>query len=586
MTGGQSYYVEALMKEGSGGDNLAVGWRKPSDGSGSSPASVIPGNVLSPASGGGTTTVLPTSVSISGCPGSNMSIGGTANLNETVSPSNATNKNVTWSSSNTSVATVSNTGLVTAVAAGTATITVTTNSGNRTSTCGVTVSAPSGGNTVTVRARLISGSSDQLQFRVNDATVETWTVSSSSFANYTASLSVNGNVKVYFPDNGADMEIDYIIVNGTTYQAESQATNTAVWQNGSCGGSFSSIMHCSGYIDFGTIGSGGGSVAVTGVVVSNCSSPSLSVGGTVDLNHTLSPSNASNQSVSWSSSNNSVATVNSSTGLVTAVAAGAATITVTSASGGFSSGCGVTVTGGGGSSTSYRYLRLTGSGTVGNAVTIQQIQWKVNSATYPNPELVWNTRTNVTTSHTDGNAWNAYNSNNSGWSVGTTFPRSITIDLGAGNAINPNQIRIRPNASDRGFSAFECHGSNNNSSWTLIHSESGLSSSDYSAASNWGTFNLNGAARNANGSDLAKLSEVKLYPNPMTISQDLTIDASELSQFNMQIISLEGRVIFEKQFSSVESSVKLTIGELNQSGIYMIRFNDGDNQWVQKLIVR
>lgn len=48
LTAGQSYYIEALMKEGGGGDNLAVGWRKPTDGNETSPAEVIPGSYLSP----------------------------------------------------------------------------------------------------------------------------------------------------------------------------------------------------------------------------------------------------------------------------------------------------------------------------------------------------------------------------------------------------------------------------------------------------------------------------------------------------------------------------------------------------------
>ena len=51
MTGGQRYYVEALQKEGGGGDNLAVGWAKPGE-STSAPSEVIPGSVLSPFSGG------------------------------------------------------------------------------------------------------------------------------------------------------------------------------------------------------------------------------------------------------------------------------------------------------------------------------------------------------------------------------------------------------------------------------------------------------------------------------------------------------------------------------------------------------
>jgi hypothetical protein len=53
-------------------------------------------------------------------------------------PSNATNQNVSWSTSNSSVATANN-GIITAHAAGTATITATTQDGNRTSTCTITV---------------------------------------------------------------------------------------------------------------------------------------------------------------------------------------------------------------------------------------------------------------------------------------------------------------------------------------------------------------------------------------------------------------------------------------------------------------
>jgi len=47
MVKGQKYYIEALMKEAYGGDNLAVGWLKPGQ-SGSVPSQIIPGSVLSP----------------------------------------------------------------------------------------------------------------------------------------------------------------------------------------------------------------------------------------------------------------------------------------------------------------------------------------------------------------------------------------------------------------------------------------------------------------------------------------------------------------------------------------------------------
>lgn len=69
-----------------------------------------------------------------------LQVGKNETLTATVAPSNAANKNVTWSSSNSGVASVSN-GLVTAIAAGTATITVTTEDGNKTATCSVTVTS-------------------------------------------------------------------------------------------------------------------------------------------------------------------------------------------------------------------------------------------------------------------------------------------------------------------------------------------------------------------------------------------------------------------------------------------------------------
>ena len=69
-----------------------------------------------------------------------IAVGGTVTLTPTVSPSNATTKTVTWESSDDAVATVAD-GVVTGVAVGTATITVTTDDGDFTATCDITVTA-------------------------------------------------------------------------------------------------------------------------------------------------------------------------------------------------------------------------------------------------------------------------------------------------------------------------------------------------------------------------------------------------------------------------------------------------------------
>ena len=69
----------------------------------------------------------------------------------------------------------------------------------------------------------------------------------------------------------------------------------------------------------------------------------VQVGKTLQLTGTITPSTATNQSVTWSSGNSAVATVNSS-GVVTGVKAGTATITVKTADGGKTATCKVTVT--------------------------------------------------------------------------------------------------------------------------------------------------------------------------------------------------------------------------------------------------
>ena len=82
-------------------------------------------------------------------------------------------------------------------------------------------------------------------------------------------------------------------------------------------------------------------VHVTGVTL-NKNSTSIAVGGSETLTATVSPNNATNKSVTWTSSNTSVATV--SNGTITPVATGNSTITVTTVDGSYTATCTVTVT--------------------------------------------------------------------------------------------------------------------------------------------------------------------------------------------------------------------------------------------------
>ena len=80
---------------------------------------------------------------------------------------------------------------------------------------------------------------------------------------------------------------------------------------------------------------------VTGISTSPATA-TLAAAATQQLTTTVTPADASNRNLTYSSSNEAVATVNA-TGLITAVATGEATITVTSVDGSFTDTCVVTV---------------------------------------------------------------------------------------------------------------------------------------------------------------------------------------------------------------------------------------------------
>lgn len=86
-----------------------------------------------------------------------------------------------------------------------------------------------------------------------------------------------------------------------------------------------------------------GSVAVTGVEISDGDTISVDLSaGTKQLTAVVKPANATNKAVTWSSSDQAVATV-TNTGLVTVLKGGSATLTVTTTQGGFTDNIALTV---------------------------------------------------------------------------------------------------------------------------------------------------------------------------------------------------------------------------------------------------
>lgn len=223
----------------------------------------------------------------------------TMKLNETIAPVTATDKSVAWSSSNTSIATVSSSGLVTAVANGSATITVTSTDGSRTATAAVTVTRSVASVTLDqTSVVLTAGQTSTLVPTVLPSTASEKRVSWTSSASSIATVSPNGIV---------------------TAVSVGVATITATTTDG--GFTATASIHVTT------------SQSVTGITLAQTTA-NIGLNDAIALQAQVAPSNASDKSVQWATSNSSVATVGSN-GLVTGVAAGIVTITATTADGGF-----------------------------------------------------------------------------------------------------------------------------------------------------------------------------------------------------------------------------------------------------------
>lgn len=113
--------------------------------------------------------------------------------------------------------------------------------------------------------------------------VQTWTLST-SMQDYMVTTDLEGEVTLAYTNDaaGRDVRVDYIQIDGQTFEAESQRINTGNY-NGACGaGSYSEWMQCNGHINFGTVSGGSHTIVVRAMGVSGQESITLRVGGTDD----------------------------------------------------------------------------------------------------------------------------------------------------------------------------------------------------------------------------------------------------------------------------------------------------------------
>lgn len=203
---------------------------------------------------------------------------------------------VEWSSSDESVATVDEAGSVTAVAAGEATITATVKDTELSAACTVMVKVTA--NELTVP--------DVLEIKLND------TDSGVLNAVYTPDDATNVSVR-YVSDDEAIATVDEAGKVTAHTPSECDITSTLLQDGAEIA---VKTTHVNAFY------------AVEGITLDKTEGI-LYVGNTVTITATVAPKEATNPAVTWSSSDESVATVDE-TGKVTAVAVGNATITATS----------------------------------------------------------------------------------------------------------------------------------------------------------------------------------------------------------------------------------------------------------------
>lgn len=325
-------------------------------------------------------------ITLSASTGLALTKGQTQKLTATVAPANATNKAVTWKTSDKNVATVSENGLVTAVGGGDATITCTAKDGSGVkATCKVTVTVPVSGIQLSqTSAALTVGDTLTLTKTIypSDATNQavTWTSSSDAVASVDSngkitaktagsavitckSVSDNSVVgicnvtvkaKVQTP---SEIKVNKITLNKTTASVTKgktlQLTATVAPGNAtkkevkwSTSNKNVAMVSTSGLVTAKSAGTatitctaqdGSGVKATCKITVKNPvvkvtkvtlnkTTATLAPKETLTLKATVTPTNATNKAVTWKSSNTKIATVSSS-GKVTAKAAGTVTIT-------------------------------------------------------------------------------------------------------------------------------------------------------------------------------------------------------------------------------------------------------------------
>jgi uncharacterized protein YjdB len=344
-------------------------------------------------------------------------------------------------------------------------------------------------------------------------------------------------------------------------------------------------------------------IPVTGVTLSP-STASIIVGATQQLTATIVPANATNQTVSYTTSASSVATVNS-TGLITAVAAGIATIIVTTQDGNITAASTITVTAantniapaGAGAIWSNMTSSTANNTKTANAgindndvltdISLADVtaagNWQAAGVTFTNAQSgissvkyfngvcnslaengVFSAGIKLQQS-TNGTTW----ADVTGWTISPTYPYSpaasnVTYTFSGAALNNVKGIRVVGQVRT-------------NDSWSIKVKEVQV-------------FSVNGPAQrvapSANSEIVESDNSIKLFPNPVRGTLHLSYKSTESGIANFKLYNSSGtqmlseKIIFKKGSNNLNMDVSRF-----KSGVYLLHLIKGNKVEVKKVLI-
>ena len=80
--------------------------------------------------------------------------------------------------------------------------------------------------------------------------------------------------------------------------------------------------------------------------------------------------------------------------------------------------------------------------------------------------------------------------------------------------------------------------------------------------------------------------KVRIWPNPNNGTFYLTLVSEQITDVTLQVLDMDGRMVYNKEYSSVNGINDMTNTGISEPGIYMVRIMSGTSTWTGKLVIQ